>query len=1038
MVELNKFVLTRTNIKEKKMKINNIYRLYTILCFALFCFCSNLMAQTKGKETSATVVDKQGNPLSGVNIYGPNGAQSATNIKGEFLISIVGEGSILVQKKGYESSLLNLSDVTSTITLNKSLFLASEEDEIQMGVVTKDRRDIIGAVSSINTKDRLAYDNTQRVRDYISGLMLGMKGANNVRGLGNAIYVIDGVFGRDPNIINMEEVEQITVLRDANAVALYGSQARNGVIVINTKRGKINKKEINVNVRSGYEFAISLPKYLGSADYMDLFNEASLNDGVLPADLPFTSDIIQNTRDGVNKYKYPDVDFYSDEYVKPLINRTNIISEFTGGTEKSQYYVNLGWSRAESWETINPSANKGSNRFNIRGNIDFKINDWISSSLDGVAIINTNKTALTSLLNAGTTFKPNSYAPLLPISMINASGNPDLAAQINAARIFDGNLLGVSQQLQNTIPVANALAGGFQDNVYRATQFNNSINFDLSAITEGLSAKTYLSFDFYDSYRLFNQNTFRRYEPTWNGDEIVALTALGDVDLRDLTERVSTNDFVSRLAFYGLVNYNKTFAKNHSINSTILGYFNSQSRNNVLQTDKDTHFGFQTTYDFKKKLFVDFSAAYVHSIKLPEGNRGGLSPTVGVGYILSEDSFLKDNSIINYLKLKATGGIIKSDIGIDEYYLYDETYSRGGRFTWADGSASQSSNLRQDISQGANPNLGYEERIDLNLGFESLLFNSLWLEFNYFKSELDKQVTTLGAEYPSYYDTFRPLNNFNNNLYTGFELGLNYNKKFNDLSISVGANLLYSQTEATKRSERNEFDYQNRVGRELSTVYGLVDQGFYPESDFTVDSDGNYILNAGLPVPNFGAVQPGDLKYKDQNGDNIIDNDDRVDIGQGSSPLTYGINLNLKYKAFNLFILGTGQTGASGNKLSSNFNNYYGVNATHKYSETVLGRWTPATASTATFPRLSAQTNQNNFRPSSFWMYDNSFFRINRAQLTFEFDENVCENIGVKDLSFNLSGTNLLEISKNKDINQLNVGGTPRTRAYTFGVRVSF
>tara|TARA_R110002051_G_scaffold95649_1_gene165610 strand:- start:56937 stop:60044 length:3108 start_codon:yes stop_codon:yes gene_type:complete len=1035
MVVLHKFVLNKTKTKEKKMKINKLYRLYAILCLTLFCFCSNITAQTKGTEVSATVLDQQGNPLSGVNIYGPNGIQSTTNGQGQFKIILGDEGSVVIQKKGYESELLSFSNIKDMITLEKSPFLATEDDEIKMGVITRDRREIIGAVSSINTKDRLTYDNTQFVRNYINGLMLGVRGSSNVRGLGNAIFVIDGVFGRDPNVLNMEEVEQITILRDANAVALYGSQARNGVIIINTKRGQINKKEVNVNVLSGFNFPIALPKYLGSAQYMELFNEASSNDGVIAANLPFSADIIQNTRDGANKYKYPDIDFYSDEYVQPFTSTTSIISEFSGGNKKSQYYVNVGWNRSESWERINPSANKGSNRFNVRGNIDFRVNDWISSSLDGIAIINTNKSALSSLLNAGTTFKPNSYAPLLPINLIDATGNPDLAAQLEAARIYGGNLLGATQQFQNNTPVANAIAGGFQDNVFRATQFNNSINFDLSAITEGLSAKTYLSFDFYDSYRLFNNNDFSVYEPTWDGNRIIGLTSFGDPDLRDLTQRVSTNSFISRLAFYGLVNYQKTFAKNHSINSTFLGYFNSQSSNNVLQTDKDAHLGFQTTYDFKKKLFIDFTASYANSIKLPEGNRGGLSPTFGLAYILSEESFLKENSFINYLKLKATGGIIKSDIGIDGYYLYDETYERGNNFSWADG---QSSNRIQNISQGGNPNLGFEERIDLNLGFESLLMNSLWLEFNYFKSELDKQVTFLGDRYPSFYDAFRPRDNFNKNLYTGFEVGLNYNKKFNELSVSLGSNLLYSQTEATKRSETNEFAYQNRVGKELSTVFGLVDEGFYAQADFTFDANGNYVLNQGLSVPNFGAVQPGDIKYRDQNGDNIIDNDDRIDIGQSSSPITYGVNLNINYKAFNLFILGTGQTGGSGNKLSNNFENYYGVNGTDKYSEVVLGRWTPSTANTATFPRLSAQTNQNNFRTSTFWMYDNSFFTINRAQLTFEFDENLCKNLGIKDFSLNISGTNLLEIAENRNINQLNIGGTPQTRTYTFGVRVAF
>ena len=146
--------------------------------------------------------------------------------------------------------------------------------------------------------------------------------------------------------------------------------------------------------------------------------------------------------------------------------------------------------------------------------------------------------------------------------------------------------------------------------------------------------------------------------------------------------------------------------------------------------------------------------------------------------------------------------------------------------------------------------------------------NSLWLEFNYFKTELDKQVGFLDAQYPSYYNTFRPYDNFNKNEYTGFEIGMNYNKTFNDFSVGIGANVLYSQTKALKRSELNEFDYQNRVGRELSSIFGLVDEGFYAESDF--DTAGN--LNAGQPVPNFGNVQPGDIKYQDQNGDNIIIN----------------------------------------------------------------------------------------------------------------------------------------------------------------------
>mgnify|MGYP000439291580 CR=1 FL=1 len=1007
------------------MKMKKLYRLFTTVCFTLsVCFVASAQI-----PTSATVVDQQGNPIGSVNIFGSYGVQTSTDIDGQFQIKLPKGESVVIQKEGYESKLISVSDLTGNIILEKSLFLASEDDEIKMGVTTKDRRDIVGAVSHINTNDRLKYDNTQWVRNYINGLTLGVKGSSNIRGLGDAIFVIDGVIGRDPNLLNMEEVEQITVLKDANSVALYGSQGRNGVIIINTQRGKVNRKEINVNIRSGISTPIALPNYLSSAAYMKLFNEARNNDGLSDFYDPLE---IENYRSGTNKYLYPDVDLYSKEYVQRLVNTTSVITEFSNGSDKSQYYINLGWNRSEEWVNINEDINAGTNRFNIRGNIDFKVNDWITSSIDGIAVISTTKQSRADLLSAGTTLRPNAYAPLIPSELIDTTNNPEFVNQLQAASLFNGMLLGTTQEFQSQAPIALAIAGGYEDNVFRSTQFNNSINFNLDRITPGLSAKTYLSFDFYDSYTLSIENQFKTYQPTWEDDRIIGFENVFGSDIKDLTENVSTNGFVSRLGFYGLVNYKKTIANDHSLNTTFLGYYNSENRNNIIQRDIDSHLGFQMAYDYKKRLFVDFSSSYVHSIKLPEGNRGGFSPTLGVGYVLSEESFLKNNNFINYLKLKASGGILQSDRGINGYYLYYENYSDGSNFSWADG---QSSNSRQDISQGQNPGLGYEERIDLNIGFESYLLNSLWLEFNYFKSELDKQLTRLVDQYPSYYDDFRPWDNFNTNEYTGFEVGLNYKKAVNDnLTVNFGANVLYNEAKATQRSEANEFDYLNREGRELSSIFGLVDEGFYSEADFNVDSSGNYTLNDGLPIPNFGAVQPGDIKYRDQNGDGIIDNDDRIAIGQTNSPISYGINLNIKYKNFNLFVLGTGQTGSEAMKS----NNYFWVDGTDKYSEVVLNRWTPSTANTATFPRLSSGANQNNFRTSTFWMYDNSFFRISRAQLTYEFDDNLTSKLGMQDLSFNFSGTNLFEIAKNRDIRQLRIGSAPLSRTFTFGLRASF
>ncbi len=1011
------------------MKKNKLYKLLLLGCMALFCFNNFAYAQTKGTDVKATVLDEQGEPLSGVRILAPKGAEATTNANGTFEIKVEGKKAIVIEKEGYDSQLLYVEDLTSGgITLKKSDFLASEKDKIKMGLTTKYRRDMVGAVSTITPKEHLTYDDSRSITSYVDGLLLGVKGGYNIRGLGGALYVIDGVIGRNPGILSLEEVDQISVLKDASAIALYGNQAKYGVVIINTKRGAINEKKANVNIRYGIKDPILLPKYLNSVQYMELFNEARRNDGL---ENYYDETYIEEFKNSSNRYRYPDVDFYSDEYLRSFTNTADINAEFSGGDERTQYYVNMGWNYNQSLVKTNPDANTGANRFNVRGNIDFKVNDWIKSSVDGVAIISTSKSARTNLLSQGASFKPNAYAPLLPVSMVDTVGNPALAAQVAAAGKYGGMLLGSSQQLKENAPVASVIAGGYKNTIFRSTQFNNSIDFDLDMITEGLSARTYLSFDFYDSYSLTVKNEYTVYEPTWNDDKIVGLTPYGNPDKKDLTENVETNGFMSRVGFYGLLNYQKAINDDHFVNTTLLGYVNSHQEENIIQADKNAHIGFQLAYDYKKKYFADFSAAYINSIVLPEGNRGGFSPTLGLGYIISEEDFMKDVAFIDFLKLKASAGIIKSDQGIGGYYLYDATYADDGTFTWADG---LSSNKKKKVTQGANANMTFEERIDLNIGFESLLMKSLWLEFNYFKSDMDKQLATLTNSYPSYYGPFIPKSNYNKDTYSGFELGAVYSKNINDLDLRVGANLMYAVSEAAKRNEVYEYDYQNRVGKPRNAIFGLVDDGFYAESDFVTDAEGALSLADGLAVPSFGAVRPGDIKYIDQNNDNKIDNNDQVHIGESGNPWSYSANLRLKYKGFSFFMLASGQFGGQANMS----NNYYWVDGNDKYSETVLGRWTPETANSATFPRLSSQDNQNNFRRSTFWMYNNSFFRIQRAQLTYEFDRDFCQKIKMKNLSVNIAGSNLWELSENRDIRRLNIGSSPQYRFFTLGLRTSF
>jgi len=1011
------------------MKIKNRY---VVLSMMLMCFGALAIGQFKSNEApamTAIVVDADGNPLSNVEIYSALGASAKTDDLGRFTINVPSDAGVQVEKVGYDNQYIEVSDLKAQVVMQKSLYLMADEDLVDLGFEKKKKREIVGAVSSVRPMDNSIYDNTQWVRDAIEGQMLGVSGSSSIRGMEDAIIVVDGIAGRNIDYLNMSEIDQISVLKDANAIALYGSQARNGVIVVTTKHGKAYKRHAEVTVNYTMKEPIALPEYMNSADYMGFYNEALFNDG-LP--IAYQQAEIDNYRSAVNPYRYPSLDLYSSDYLKPLTNAVDAIAEFSGGNKRTQYYVNLGWNNDGALEKVNDETKTGTNRFNIRANVDFEVNDRIKSYVGITTVLSSQRSALASVLDFGTTLRPNAYSPLLPISMVDATGNESLQNILAGANSYDGYLLGGNQAYQGNTLIADIKAGGYQKNIYRSTEFNAGVDFDMKRIAKGLTAKTFLSFDFNDSYRLYIQNKYSVYEPTWNDDnKIVDLTKFGDNDQKDQTEHVSSNDFSNRYGFYGLLNYKKDFDSDHHLNTTLLAYMNSTMIMNVIQAQKNAHLGLDVSYNYKGKYFANFSSAYVHSVKFDPSSRNAFSPTLGIAYLLSDEDFLKDNTVVNYLKLRASAGIVNSDMGVDQYFLYNEIYSHPSEYPnygWADGRQNEAT----IISQGENLDFGFEKRIDYNLGFETLLLNSIILDLNYFNSTLDNQQTIRSTKYPSFYTDFRPYDNYNADRYSGVELSASYSKTFGKLKATLGGNFMYANSVKSKVDELYDYAYQKQEGMPVNAIVGLESDGFYSTSDFNTDGS----LIDGLAVPSFGVVKPGDIKYINQNSqdDNVIDDKDMVEIGRWDNPVSYGVNLKLSYENFTLFALGVGQSGGNGIKNGD----YYWVDGDDKYPTHLVDRWTEQTANSAEYPRLTSQSSNNNYRNSSFWVYDNSYFNIQRVQLTYQFSNTICEKLRMKHLSVNLSTSNLLQISKNKDVRQLNVGGEPQYRYYTVGLRTSF
>ncbi|NJN26922.1 MAG: SusC/RagA family TonB-linked outer membrane protein [Cyclobacteriaceae bacterium] len=1011
--------------------IKNIFRIACLMSATLCILILTARAQSdKGTDkikVSTIVVDEQGDPVVGAAVYNAAGSFAVTNEDGGFELETPSGATLVIEKDGYASQTLEVADLAEQLTMPKLGLLLSEQDLVNVGFSYKKKRDIVGAVTTITPSEFMKYDNTQWAFDAINGRLTGVIGSQNVRGLGDAMIVVDGIPGRFLDILNMEEIEEITVLKDANAAAMYGAMGRNGVIVITTKRGKAHHKDVNVNVNYGVKDPISFPKFLGSADYMTLFNEARANDGTLPQ---FTEEQIENYRFG-DKIRYPDIDYYSSEYIKPRTSFANVLADFTGGSENTQYYVSLGYKRDGSIINLNPDVNAGGNQFNVRGNIDFKVNDWIKSSIDIVSVLFEEKSALSNILSAGTTRKPYTFSPLLPLSYFDTVGNKTLQGQLKAANLYDNSVLGVSNAFRDNTPIASAYAGGYQKNSWKMTQFNNAIDFDLGGIAEGLSAKTYLSFDFYNYQNTAVRNEYSLYEPTWaaDDDKIIGLTQYGR-DRKDQVENISNPLFVRRMGFYGTINYDKQIGENHRLNLAVLGFANSTQIKNVTQVDRFSHLGWQLGYTYKDKLMADFSGSYVHSIKLPDGNRNGLSPTLALAYVLSEEAFMQGVGWLDYLKIRGSAGRIYSDIGISGYYLYDELYDYNSDsrryYEWGDAYVSRETL----VDHGRNFDFDFEERLDFNIGLEAFAFNKLWVEWNMFRSDIANQQTRLYAQYPSFYTPFIPYSNYNTDRYSGTELGITYKEYVGELAITLGGRFMYTMSQRTKVDEIYENDYQNRQGTLVTALWGLEDRGFYSQSDF----DANGKLIESLPQPAWSKVQPGDIKYIDQNKDGQVNDQDMVTIGDWRHPVSYGADMKLEYKNFTLFALFTGMAG--GDALTSG--DYFWVDGQDKYSEVVLDRWTPETASTATFPRLTSGASTNNFRNSTFWLYDNSYFKIQRAQLTYLIPQKTASKILMKSLRLYVAGSNLLEISQNADLRQLNIGGQPQYRYYSVGLRAMF
>ena len=905
----------------------------------------------------------------------------------------------------------------------------SDTTQVNVAFGTQTKEDILGGVSTVNVSDLLKKDYYTSSLGELSSLISGYNGS--VWGQ-EALVLVDGA-PRDASYVNPTMIESITVLKAASAVALYGSKGAKGVILITTKRGKAEPLHVDVRANTGLYFAKRYPKYLGAAEYMTLYNEARANDGLAPQ---YSDAAIYNTAAGTNPYRYPDMNFYSSEFLRKAYNRSDVTAEISGGNDRARYYANMGIQYNSSMVKYGDKKNDDDLNLNVRANVDMKITDWLTGYTNAAMKFENNYSGRGDFWGAAANMRPNWYSPLLPISMMDQNVSSVSSTIKSSKNTVDGEyLLGGNNANQTTV-YGDMLKAGYIKSRVRTFLFDVGLKADLNSLLKGLTFSTVFSIDYWNNYNEAWNEGYATYEPVWsqmNGkDVIIGLNKYG-------LDKPATSEYIGQAfdrqttTFRAQFDYANSFDQHH-IAATLVGWgYQQQLARDADHSSSDYHrtsnlnLGLRVDYNYAQRYYAELSGTLAHSAKLAEGHRNAFSPSIALGWRLSNENWFKENvSFVDNLKLTAAYSCLNQDIDLNQWYMYQGAYNaNGGWYNWQDGSQGGAVPLS---TRAANEDLKFIKRKEWRIGLEgSLLNRMISFDFNYFNQLTDGLITDGAATlYPSFFTargSFLPNTNFNADKRKGFDFDVRFNKKFGEVETSLGFVGMYYTTKADKRDEVWANDYQYRAGHSLSTAWGYECEGFFNSEE--------EIANHAKQT--FGEVRPGDLKYKDQNGDNVIDSKDQIDLGKGTAPFFYGLNLTLKWKNFTFFALATGQAGG----IAFKNNSYYCPSGDSKYSVMARERWTPATAATASYPRLTTTDNANNRQTSSFWKYSTNRFDLNKVQVTYDMPQEWFEGKFVKGLSVYLSGESLLTISGERELLETTIGAMPQCRFYNLGVKVN-
>ncbi len=987
------------------------------------------------------------NPLPNVSVVVKETQRgTTTDNNGAFVIRVAKGQSLVISYTGYASQTIAVQNASS---LNIAL-VAGESgtlgDVVVIGYGTKRKASLTSAISTMKGKevaDVPIANLSNGLGGRVSGVIVkqgsgepGRDGSNiYIRGIsstGNSqpLLIVDNI-PRPFQQLDPNTVESFTVLKDAAAVAPYGVAGANGVILVTTKRGKTGAPSLSYNGYVGFQNPVTLPKFVNSYEYATLRNAAAINEG-LP--VTYTPEELQKFQDGSDPDAYPTFkDIWGTITNKnALMTQHNV--EISGGTDRVKYYAAVGYQQQEGmWEATN------TRRFNLVLNLDAKVTKTTNVSFN-----------------------------------LNGRNQRDMYPAVSTGRIFE--LIGYLHPLYGPLRFSNGMNGtfltgslfnsGYQKLTTNALYSQLSVEQTIPFIP-GLKAKGTIAFD--PSYLMNKHWTLPVQKASLDRSQTpyVINDGIWGQTKPSLTQAL---DYATQLTYQAGLTYDRSFG-NHNVN--VLGLFEakgndltslSATRRNFNLTIDEINMGsssqsdmstggastrgrqmglvYRVAYDFDQKYLVEASGRYDGSYYFAPDQRFGFFPAFSVGWRLTEENFLKDRfNWLSNLKLRASYGEVGALAGAAFQYM--STYNVLGTNYVLGGSAVQG------ISERAEPNrnITWERAKKTDIGLEASLWNGLLnLEVDYFYEKRSNMLVNPDVVLPMEYGIGLSQVNAGIMANRGFDFSISSVKQFSrDLTVSLSANMTYAKNKLIQIFENpTTFNNPNRrvTGRQLGTQFGFQSLGYFREDDF--DAGGN--LKAGIATQPWGAVQPGDIRYKDMNDDGKIDNDDLTVIGRPTAVpgIIYGFSPAVNYKGFGLNLLFQG---------AAQVDWYYHGSSIMPFWETMLpykqnfDYWTPQNTD-ARFPRLTSSPTVNNSQTSSFWMGDASYLRLKSATLSYTIPAAVMSAIKLQSARVYVSGQNILtwtklmnydpEIGPNNSWIPGGSWGYPNQKAISFGMNITF